>query len=109
MELNKISILSSKLLQKALKKDITWTVALFDEEEYQISFPNQTLGIQKGIDFAGEEYFRLKIYNMAGSLIDDFGGVNKTDEDNLRNLFHIARREVLGLDDAIDDIISNLE
>ncbi len=108
MELGKISKLIEKILEKTNKEEIKWNMALFDEDEFQTSFPNQTVGIQKTMDFGGNEYITLKIYNMKGVLIDEFGGETTFDKDNLNNLFHIVRRKILGLDNAVDDILDNL-
>lgn len=104
-----------KLISKTNDGMINWETTDRDDE-FQLSFAEYTIRLSIGqspSNSTAPAYY-VSIYNSNGQLIE-----NVTDEDldgylqdsfkELRELYGAARRNALGVDKAIEDILKELE
>jgi hypothetical protein len=113
---NKAFNLVKKIHEKTLNGDIQWEET---EKEgiYQAAFPNYSVRIHAALSGQHEDYpwdYTLSIFNGEGKLVEDI-----TDTDLLRDhsdsytlmqeLYRAARSIAMGVETAIDDILTSLE
>jgi hypothetical protein len=84
------------------------------ESVYQVSFPEYSVRISHESDNynRGDELF-VQIINSDGLVIEeasseDIGSVLDEAHTKMKNIHDIARRQALGVDEAVDSIVSNL-
>jgi hypothetical protein len=87
---------------------------------FDLNFPNSTISIQPTINNSGlfdEEGFRITIYNGSGTQIETFSDYDIKDEwaekqrssiQDLKELYEDARRQALGVDIVLDELINQL-
>lgn len=118
MDYSKMISLIKNLKQKTENKIILWTETE-DEGIYQTAFPNFTVRLSKITSLdpknQSEDYW-IGIYNLEGRLIEKlsnkeiFSGYTIYDSERtlMKDLYALAHRCAMGVDDALDEIINEL-
>ena len=117
MSLDKMVTLLTTLIQRTDNGEVGWEETA-GNDTYQVAFPDYTVRVaredienQYG-DIVGEN-FTLGIYSDKGKLIDqvdvnDLRNVLPDPHSTLKELYSSARRNALGADKALDEILSSL-
>lgn len=114
MSTEKIVSLVTKLYNQTSGNKLKW-VETAVKSEFQASFPNYSVHVKYETDpDNSRNYYYLVILNEEGDIIDvvgdydieEFTGVSS---DILRRLFEEARRSALGVNAAVDSILSALD
>jgi hypothetical protein len=104
---SRISTLIQLLHDKTSEGKLVWTITQ-DDGEYQATFSDFGVRVYKvGADF------HIAVYNSSGELVEDVSDPQvKPDLQNafkiMREIFEMARRKALGVDDVLDKIIGEL-
>ena len=113
-----------KLYQKTISKGIKWKTSV-ERNQFQVSFPNYSVVISKTEDFdvnfnKSQDTIHFSIINSDGDLIETFDSddvVFFLAEKNcdtrkmhrkLEDMYEMARRQALGADKALDEILEYL-
>lgn len=109
--------LVQNLIEKTVKGSITWNESL-DPDTFQVSFPDYTLRIHRD-QSTKRDIYTIGILNGSGNEVEAFTSVDLQDdatpiekddlEEMLGTLFFGAKRSALRSEDAIDDILKELE
>ena len=109
--------LVQKLIEKTAKGSLTWNESL-DPDTFQVSFPDYTLRIHKD-QTTKRHLYTIGILNGSGNEVEAFSSVDLEDaaefsyEDSptliIEKLFLKAKRSALRSEEAIDDILNELE
>ena len=108
MSYQKIILVIQKLIDKTSAGEIGWEETEL-ENVYQAVFPEYSVRIwPRGEDFV------LGIFNAQGALIEEVSDVALKDELSdsyriMKDLYLSARRAAMGVDQALDEILSSLE
>lgn len=93
--------------------EVTWRETA-RTNTYEVTFPNHTVAISQrdGTDPIEPDYF-IEVYNSEGMLMGEFSDnelrLNMPDSYKvMKNLYSLAKEGSTGLDQAIDEIISEL-
>lgn len=111
---NKAFNLVKKIHEKTLNGDIQWEET---EREgiYQAAFPNYSVRICEKPSMNGYSMnYILSIFNGEGKLVEDITDIDlsqdHSDSDTLmQELYRAARSIAMGVETAIDDILTSLE
>lgn len=108
MSYQKIVLLIQKLIEKTSAAEIRWEDTE-EENVYQVVLPEYSVRIWP----RGED-FMLGIFNAQGALIEEVSDVYLTDElseaySKMKDLYDSARRIAMGVEQALDSILSSLE
>ena len=106
------------LFDRTMSGQLNWVLS-FEDGVYQADFPNHSLQIMRWIndDMVGDDII-IKIKNKEGMLIESFSDVNIDSADipgndssftYMNKIYETARRQALGVDKALDEIIDDLE
>jgi hypothetical protein len=99
--------LASLLFEKTKTGEIAWEKTSFDET-FQTSFPKYSVRIQK---VKGAP--TLFLFNEDGDLIEELSYVEAFlslgSENRLNELFELARRKAMGVDQALDELLRELK
>jgi len=104
-----------RLFDKTERGEIHWEETE-KETEFQVAFPAYSIRIvsQEG-QYAWPDYY-LKIFNQEGKLIEELGEkdiadelIGRTARPSLAQLYEIARRIAMRVEDALDSILAELE
>ncbi len=114
----KFAMLVEKLYNKTIDGDIEWEKTDI-EGVFQASFPNYSIRLStEKIHYQEDdtitEYYYFNIYNSEGKLIESTDNYQLSDSledsyDKMEKMYHIARRRSLGVEKAIDDLLSELD
>ena len=104
---DKLIALIETLAEKSEAEDLEWEAAA-GSNSYQINFPRYTVTIFE-LDDEEVPAYRLTITNERGELVEtvlasNFGGMYQ----QLETVFSGARRKAMGVDSALDEILSSV-
>lgn len=102
---DKLRKLVDRLLKKTQAGELRWSETS-SPESFQTSFPDYSIEVEKNKDLV-----LLRIYNSDGRIIESV--VEKVssfrdDAEALSELHDAARRQALGVEKALDDILASL-
>ncbi len=113
MEYKKIAELVQKLHEKTLANKVNWE-RTEGSNALQVSFTAYSVRLVLQRGSGGEDIYVIRIFDAAGNLVE-----SATDDDldeelpdsytMMEEMFETARRKALGVDKALDDIISQLD
>ena len=106
MAYEKLLRLAQALYEKTKSGELSWETTP-NEATFQASFPKYSILLQKDGDDVN-----LKICNEEGRVMEeltDEEAFQHFDRPILGELFEIARRGAMGVEEALDEILSNLE
>lgn len=112
MRYEKIAKLVRKLHEKTIDGKLEWEQT--DKRGvFQTSFPDYTIRISMQLEESGEYYY-VSIYDSQGILVEQVNDVGLEGDipDSfklMKEMYEFARRKALGVDKALDDILSQLE
>ena len=110
MEQNKIATLINLLVVRSQAGKLLWEKTI-DEGVFQTTLGGYTVRLsprhRRGV-FGDERYVLIEINNAEGELIEEVSDTDVNSND-LWSLYEIARRQAMGVDAALDTIISELE
>ena len=112
MSYKKIGTIIQSLHEKTISGAITWEETEVDGT-YQVSFPNYSVRIFSIKSSTDNDYF-IQIINEFGKVLDEVSDIDLKDIiDNpyklMKEIHNSARRQALGVEDALDAILSNLD
>ena len=103
MEKSKMIELAERLLSSTRARKLTWREGV-KKNSYAVDFPDMSLSIE---NFRGD--FTLELINDKGAVIETLSPIGSDpDRDKLREIYDIARRQVLDIDGTIDKAIEYL-
>ena len=111
---SKIHRMIQRLTEKTYRGEIRWQTADLNNERFQVTFPSYSVHTSRS---AGEGAL-VEIYNEEGTLIEgihapklaESAGISPDSALRLMNeLYESARRNALGVENALDDILSSLD
>ena len=112
---NKAFNLVKKIHEKTLNGDIHWEETEM-EGIYQAAFPNYTVRIYENLsrDEDSSMYYTLSIFNGEGKRIEDITTWDLFKDHSesytlMQELYKAARGIAMGVETAIDDILTSLE
>jgi hypothetical protein len=102
-----------RLVARTSRREIEWRETAHPEQ-FQVSFPNYSLTLQQRTRRDGSVDYIISIINASGTTVDTF-----TDEQvdatvggkyfqAMGELFEQARRQALGADEALDQVLKEL-
>jgi len=98
-----------RLIAKSRNRELDWKEGVFPQS-FQVSFPNYSLTL--GPQFRGNtKDYVVTILNSEGTAIDEFSDVDLGDGyfAQMDELYQSARRQALGVDKALDEILQELD
>jgi len=115
MTTDKLQVLISKLRQKTSEAGIAWEQTSNDSE-YQTVLGNHILRLREVYAETPEPDYILRIQNEEGAILESVSDV-QIHKDNpnfgafsvMTELYSMARRSAMGIDKALDSILSELE
>jgi hypothetical protein len=113
MEGEKYKRLIKGLVDKTDRHELDWKEAA-PANAFQVSFANYSIMIMKTENHQGSNLYITRILNSDGDVIDDFSDeeLTQTIGDYYYNvmdtLYLKIRRQVLGVDKALDEILNEL-
>lgn len=115
MSYQKIANVIKRLAEQTAAGRVEWSEAE-DEDAFQTSFPNYSVVISKR-QIPEEEYSRtlylVQIFNAEGKVIEEVtdSDFHHTDGmfDRMEDMYDTARRSVLGVEKALDEILGELK
>ena len=109
----KQSALIKKVYERTEAGMLAWTERI-GGEGYSISFPEYSININALSGSRGTSYW-VDIVNHEGKVIESFSDKSLSEaawdedySDLMRNLYTLARRQALGADEALDDLLEKL-
>lgn len=92
--------------------DVQWEEST-KSNAFETSFPNYTVMIRQDRDIMDEESYRILIIDNQGDVVEeatyqDFQGMLDGSYGIMKRIYEIARRQAKGVEQALDDILSNL-
>ena len=118
MSKDKYTRIVKGLFDRTMSGQLNWVLS-FEPDVYQADFPNHSLQITRcpNDDLMGDDIV-IKIKNKEGMLIESFSDVSIDTSDvpgpysafsYMNKIYETARRQALGVDKALDEIIDDLE
>ena len=112
MAYEKLISLANRLYQESAAGRVNWGSSS-DENTFQVSFPKYSIVVARIPDeeHDGAEYIVLRILNQDGQIIEELnqGEAYRENFPNMEELFALARRTAMGVEQALDDLLRNLE
>ncbi len=110
MRSEKYRQLIDRLITKTDRRELAWKEGVYPDS-FQVAFPNYSLTIIQRQDDRDEIFLEMSIINSDGYTIDRFSEFDLEQDyhNKLYGLYHEARRQALGVDKALDDILIALE
>ena len=110
--MSKLAKFIERLYNNTLEGKVRWDETS-QEDVFQLSFPDYTLKIYDDRDSTGNTLYILQILNEEGKVIEDISDEDIQDQltnafSTMQSLFERARSQAMGLDKALDDIMSYL-
>jgi hypothetical protein len=105
MAYDKIERLASLLYEKSKRGEIKWE-ATADENAFQTSLSNYSVIVVQDSDEAFGHDVVLKICNEQGRVMEE---LPQSESNELGSLFELARRTAMGVEAALDEILTALE
>jgi hypothetical protein len=110
MRSEKYRQLIDRLTAKTARRELGWKEGAYPGG-FQVSFPNYSLAIAPGQDIDGP-HVSMSIINSMGNIIDEFSEMDFAELEyrhKLFDLYQAARRQVFGVERALDEILIELE
>lgn len=113
MAIEKAKLLIDRIHKRTKAGTLDWDETT-DDNIFLTTFPDYAIHIAKVEELNGATNYNLSIFNEEGRLIEKFSPGNIADSydegyEILEEIFELARGDALGVDVAIDNIISLLE
>lgn len=118
MPYEKIVKFINLLEQRTTNGEVEWQETA-DEGMFQAAFPGYSVRVFPRTDEDGDTDYVVQIYNETGSLIEEVRVIDIRESPSreaylkaagqMRSLYEGARRRAMGVDQALDQIIGNLE
>lgn len=107
---DKYYALVDRLISKTNQEAVDWKESGFPNG-FQVSFPNYSLILSEQEDDVGSVDYVVRIIDSNGTVIDRFSDADLGGEyfSRMSELYQRARRQSLGVDKALDEILSELE
>lgn len=110
---DKLRKLINRLLDKTRAAELHWSETP-SKEAFQVSFPSYSVEVD-----CSDEVTYLRVYNSEGRIIDetsdraimfdDFGSnFQSGDVEKIQELYRLARRQALGVDRALEELLATL-
>lgn len=104
----KLRKLIDRLLVKTLAGELEW-FEIPSQETFQVSFPSYSVEVERS-----DETTFLRVYNSDGKVLDWISDAlmirdSKYGSDDIRKfdeLFQLVRRQVLGVDKALEELLA---
>jgi hypothetical protein len=102
--------LAQRIAAKTEDEELSWEETT-DDNVYTVSFPRYSIAIARSPETIEKyEYFSLRVFNEKGQLIDQMIDREASTENiDLGKLFNEARRNAMGADKALDELLLELE
>jgi hypothetical protein len=111
MNVEKYETLLQRLVDKTNHSALDWKESPF-QDAYQVSFANYTIMIRamKNPETESPDYV-MWVFNSEGTVVDTFSHVDLGSGyyTHLQDLYQKARRQALGSDKALDEILNELD
>lgn len=112
MSYQKIAKLVDLLVQNTKSNNVEWDKTELSNE-FQASFADYSVRLAH-IESELEDEYVIKIYDWAGDVMEEVSDVQlkeliRDPYRRMKEMYEIARRKVMGVEDALDSIISKLE
>lgn len=114
MSYQKIVNLTKKIYQKSNDGSITWE-ATEQKNTYQVSFSDYSVRITKlpSKDFPDSDDYIIQIINSSGDIVEEMSDIDLKDSwdesfSAMKSIHEVARRQVMGVEQALDSILSEL-
>ncbi len=107
----KLVTFAERVYEKTAKGELRWETTS-DANAFAVSFPKYSVTIERVPETEDtNESFMLRISNDRGQTIEEFTSwqAQRAGFDHLRELFDRARRIAMGLDEALDDLLEQLD
>ncbi len=110
----KIENLLERLLERSRAGSVKWERTA-EEGSFRAAFPKYSVSIESYEAEGSKATYQFELFNESGDLIEsatdyflDKPYYDHRNRDLLEELFVLARRKALGVDEAIDDILQEL-
>lgn len=103
-----------RLHEMTLRNKVQWEDTSL-EDTYQANFPKYSVRIKRKAQPRDEDDFKISIFNEDGEAVEEFwdAELSRSAQSNyftiLRDIFETARRQALGTEEALDELLSALE
>jgi hypothetical protein len=106
---NKYLQIVDRLIYKTNQRDIEWKEGVYPGA-FQVSFPNYSLTLAPCEGEHGDTDYVIAVIDSDGNTIDTFSDVDLGGDyfPKLAELYQNARRQALGVDKALDEILDEL-
>ncbi len=113
MSYNKLDKLLQALRNSTEKGETEWEESSWSGS-FQASFPNYSVTLRKSDKFNGGEEYTISILDYHGETIEeatdeDMSEVNLKAFEEMKDLYEIARRRAKGVEQALDELLSQLD
>ena len=106
---DKLANLIEKLHMKTNNNEINWSET-GTGNVFEVSFTNYSIRIFKEYTFESEVSYTMRLTDSQGETIDEIdSNSSPIFETEMRDLFANARRKAMGADQAIDDILAEID
>ncbi len=101
---DKILRLVNGLIEKTKADELVWETTS-NENTFQVAFSEHTITIEEYVDTDNDLVLMLAIFDSEGRKIDS---ANQWSVANVKELYDLARRWALGVDEALDSLLEEL-
>jgi hypothetical protein len=113
MAADKYQHLVERLVAKTDRGEVDWKEAA-GSDTFQVSFANYSLTLSVSQNREGSTLYVISILNSEGRTVDSFSDEDLDDGGGryypiMGELYHKARRQALGVDKALDEILGQLD
>jgi hypothetical protein len=114
MAADKYQQLVERLASKTDQREVVWKEAA-GSDTFQVSFANYSLTLSVSQNRQGALFYVISILNSEGNTVDSFSdedideGTGGRYFNVMGELYHKARRQALGVDKALDEILEELK
>jgi hypothetical protein len=112
---SKFQVLLERLIDRTDQGKVSWEITA-EKGTYQASFPNYAVRIfTRPSETWGQIDYVLTLHDEGGEMVDQIADVELRDSGfddaykRMEHLYNQARRKAMGVDKAIDDLLSELD
>ena len=100
--------IAEKLVERSRKGEVTWQETV-DEDEFAVSFPDYSIVIERVRRVGLNARYRLSLMSKNGFRLDSLSPeASGGGHPDLKELFEIARRKALQVDERLDQALKAL-
>ena len=100
--------IANKLLERTDRGAVKWEEAA-EEKKFLTSFSQYSVAIRKTLSLGwGPDQYTISLIDAAGKLLEEVSE-KESSSAVLTTLYQKARREALGVEKALDDVLGSLE